>query len=257
ALVPGWILAEQQALLLRATRVVVEVEATPVQLRAVLRTLKLFQLLFEVEPLNDKEGGALGARFTIDGPMALFSSSVRYGMKLALLLPKLMACRVYRVHADIQLKKGNTPAPFSIVGKHAVDDDDVVEALPPTVATLLTELPDKLAGTSLEGAKVELCSEVLAVAGVGACVPDLVVTPKRSKKKLYVEVLGFWSRDAVFKRIALVQASAKTMSIVFCMSERLRVSEEALQSEHASLLGFKGTLSAKKVAERLQALHGA
>ncbi len=255
-LLPIWERAEQQALLLRAAKVVIEVEARPGELRALLRTMKLFQLLFEVEPLTDKEGEPVGVRLVVDGPMSLFSSSLRYGMKLALLLPKVLACRVHRLQAEVVLKKGNAPARYSLSGKHSADvssDDDTT--LSPTVKALLDDLPGKLAGVLL-GAKVELSSDVLAVAGVGACVPDLVITLKKGKRRLYVEVLGFWSRDAVFKRIELVKAAPTRMPVLFCISDRLRVSEDALQSEHAALLTFKGTLSAKKVAERLQELAG-
>ena len=153
------------------------------------------------------------------------------------------------------LKKGGTAARFMIVGKHLGDAVAVDDDLSPTVKALLDDLPSKLSGPLL-GAKVEVSSEVLAVPGVGACVPDLVITPKRKKTKIYVEVMGFWSRDAVFKRIELVQAAGARVPVLFCVSERLRVSEAALQSEHGALLTFKGTLSAKKVAERLQQLIG-
>lgn len=247
-----WERAEQQALLLRASKVVIEVDARPAELRALLRTMKLFQLLFEVEPVDGVEGGA---RLIVDGPMSLFSSSLRYGMKLAMLLPKVLACRAYKLSADVVLKKGGTAARFLIVGKHLGEDVADDGDLSPTVKSLLDDLPGKLAGALL-GAKVEVSSEVLAVPGVGACVPDLVITAKRGKKKVYVEVLGFWSRDAVFKRIELVKAAGARVPVLFCVSERLRVSEEALQSEHGALLTFKGTLSAKKVADRLAELVG-
>lgn len=247
-----WERAEQQALLLRASKVVIEVDARPAELRALLRTMKLFQLLFEVENVDGVEGGA---RLIVDGPMSLFSSSLRYGMKLAMLLPKVLACRSYKLSADVVLKKGGTAARFLIVGKHLGEDAVTDDDLSPTVKSLLDDLPAKLSGALL-GAKVEVSSEVLAVPGVGACVPDLVITAKRGKKKVYVEVLGFWSRDAVFKRIELVKAAGARVPVLFCISERLRVSEEALQSEHGALLTFKGTLSAKKVADRLSELIG-
>lgn len=249
SLLPVWEQAEQQALLLRATSVVIDVDARPAELRALLRTMKLFQLLFEIEPLKD------GVRFVVDGPMSMFSQSLRYGQKLALLLPKVQACKVHRVRAEVQLKKGGSTAPFEIAGKRptegSVDDTD----LSPLVQQLLSELPDKLSGV-LAGGRVEVCNDVVAVPGVGACVPDLVVIEKKTKRRLYIEVLGFWSRDAVFKRIALVTASTSAVPLLLCVSDRLRVSEAALDSDHGALLTFKGALSAKKVAERLAQLAG-
>ena len=116
---------------------------------------------------------------------------------------------------------------------------------------LLGELPTALA-VLLPGATVTESSELVAVPGVAACVPDLVVTTTTGRR-CFVEVLGFWSRDAVWKRVALAEAGLQT-PVVFCVSDRLRVSEAALDSEHGALVAFKGTLSAKKVAERVAAL---
>ena len=103
-LVARWELAEVQALLLRTERVTIDVDARPTELRALLRAMKLHQLLFEVEASTGGEAGvgAGGVRFVIDGPVSLFSQSLRYGLKLALLVPKIMACRVYRLQAEVQ-----------------------------------------------------------------------------------------------------------------------------------------------------------
>lgn len=269
-LVARWELAEVQALLLRAERITIDVDARPAELRALLRSMKLFQLLFEVEPSTAGEGGLGGVRFVIDGPVSLFSQSLRYGLKLALLVPKIVACRVYRLQADVQTKKGVVAARFVLagrgptVGDPGVDggvDDDVT----PLVAGLLKGLPEHLTGP-LQGATVALSNEVLSVPGVGACVPDVVVTAKDGRR-VFVEVLGFWSRDAVWRRVALVERGLP-VPVVLCVSERLRVSEAALDDANAAsgngsgagsggaLVTFKGTLSAKKVADRMVAVLG-
>jgi predicted nuclease of restriction endonuclease-like RecB superfamily len=271
-LVARWELAEVQALLLRAERITIDVDARPAELRALLRSMKLFQLLFEVEASTGGEGGAAGGtgvRFVIDGPVSLFSQSLRYGLKLALLVPKIVACRVYRLQADVQTKKGVVAARFVLAGRgpavgNTVDDNgvsNVDDDVPPLVAGLLKGLPEHLTGP-LQGAKVALSNEVLSVPGVGACVPDVVVTATDGRR-VFVEVLGFWSRDAVWRRVALVERGLP-VPVVLCVSERLRVSEAALDDANAgsgagsggALVTFKGTLSAKKVADRMVALLG-
>jgi predicted nuclease of restriction endonuclease-like RecB superfamily len=246
-LVRRWDLAEVQALLLRALAVRIDVEASPVEVRALLRALKLQQLLFEPVP-TEGDGLAL----VVDGPAALFSQSLRYGLKLALLVPRVMACRTWRLEAMVQLKKGGASARFTLAGKGRVDDATAV-APAPLVQGLLDELPAAITAL-LPGAKVAENHALLAVPGVAACVPDVVVTAPDGRR-CFVEVLGFWSRDAVWKRVALAQAGLSTPA-VFCVSERLRVSEAALDADDASLLAFKGSLSAKKVAERVARLLG-
>jgi predicted nuclease of restriction endonuclease-like RecB superfamily len=125
-LVRRWDLAEVQALLLRALAVRIDVEASPVEVRALLRALKLQQLLFEPVP-TEGDGLAL----VVDGPAALFSQSLRYGLKLALLVPRVMACRTWRLEAMVQLKKGGASARFTLAGKGRVDDATAVGAGPP------------------------------------------------------------------------------------------------------------------------------
>ncbi len=246
-LVRRWDLAEVQALLLRALAVRVDVEARPVEVRALLRALKLQQLLFEPVP-TEGEGLAL----VIDGPAALFSQSLRYGLKLAVLAPHVMACRTWRLEAMVQLKKGAAPARFAMAGRGSVTDATAAVSSP-LVQGLLDELPAALT-TLLPGATVAENHALLAVPGVAACVPDVVVTAADGRR-CFVEVLGFWSRDAVWKRVALAQAGLSTPA-VFCVSERLRVSEAALDADDASLLAFKGSLSPKKVAERVARVLG-
>ncbi len=266
-LVDDWRRLEIQALLLRATQVTLDVDATSVQLRRLLRALKLHQLLFFAVPtapasalrIEAHEGAPV--RLVIDGPMGLFSSSTRYGLKLAMLLPHVMACQSFRLQARVQLRKGRATESFVITGKSTGDDVDA-EPLPPLVEGLLHDLPALLPGWVVSPAQA-----LLPLAGEGALVPDVVVT-HADGRQAFVEVLGFWSRDAVWRRVEWAQKGLLPAPVVFCFSERLRVSEAALASDGAdvdvaswataaALVGFKGSLSARKVAERLLLLLGA
>ncbi len=250
ALLPVWAQAELAAVLLRARQVVIDVDATPTQLRRLLGALKLHQLLFAAEPASPDDVGEGGVRLVVEGPMALFSASTRYGLKLALLLPHVLACRRHRLSATVALRKGRAPEPFVIAGRGVGNDDPV--ALPPLVQGLLDELPALLAG-DLPGFVVRAAGEVVAVGGGGAFVPDVVVE-HADGARAYVEVLGFWSREAVWRRVEWVERGVLPAPSVFCVSERLRVSEAALPDDPGgALVAFKGALSAKKVAAALTA----
>ena len=94
---------------------------------------------------------------------------------------------------------------------------------------------------------------LLSVSGYGLCVPDLVFTKGAGGPKVYLEILGFWSREAVWRRIELVNAGLKD-HVIFAVSRRLRVSEKALDADVPSeLYVYKGTMNAKAIAERLDA----
>jgi uncharacterized protein len=71
---------------------------------------------------------------------------------------------------------------------------------------------------------------------------------------VFLEVMGYWSRDAVWRRVELVEKGMGA-KVVFAVSSRLRVSEAVLE-EHpsAALYVYKGSLSAKGVLDRLERL---
>jgi predicted nuclease of restriction endonuclease-like RecB superfamily len=96
--------------------------------------------------------------------------------------------------------------------------------------------------------------------GGGVLVPDLELAPIRPPKKnakasrVLVEILGFWSRDAVFRRIEAAERGLGER-VLFVVSSRLRVSEALLDDvESASLYVYKGKINAQALlrhAERL------
>ena len=100
---------------------------------------------------------------------------------------------------------------------------------------------------------VEIAHALLELPGVGLCVPDLVFTHRDDGQRVYFEVLGYWSREAVWRRVDLVNAGLP-QPIVFAVSSRLRVSEEVLDGElPGQLYVYKGAISARAVEERLDA----
>ncbi len=243
-LVDRYRIGELQAVLLRATRLVADLLASPAELRAVLRAAKLHQLLFDVDGL---EGGV---RLTIEGPMGLFQQSTRYGMKLAMLLPAIIACRKHRIEATVRIRKGGG-VEKAIIGGNGPGHPSAQDAsfgLGEVARTLLDELDDaRTKGTSPWTARAAI--DVLTLPGAGALVPDLQLENVNTGEVVYIEVLGFWSRAAVWKRVELVEKGLP-FRVVFCASERLRVSEEALGDDATgALVTFKGSLKVSKVLD--------
>ncbi|HXN30758.1 MAG TPA: DUF790 family protein, partial [Polyangiaceae bacterium] len=99
-------------------------------------------------------------------------------------------------------------------------------------------------------------TDVLDLPGVGLSVPDLVFDRRSGaeRERIYLEVMGYWSRAAVWKRVELVQAGLAER-ILFAVSSRLRVSEDVLDGElPGALYVYKQTMSARTIAERLEQL---
>ncbi|HKO51410.1 MAG TPA: DUF790 family protein [Polyangiaceae bacterium] len=234
--------AEVQAVLLCSVRVVADVLcATPDQYRTLFQKLKFRQLLFQ---MSARAGG--GYRIEIDGPYSLFESVTKYGLELALLLPALEACDSVQLVADLRWGKKRDQLSFSLALTQARSID---ESPPRDEVQALIE-----AFAENEGWRAELAQEVLDLPGIGLCVPDLCFTNLATGELVLCEVLGFWNRAAVWRRIELVEQGLAS-KIVFVVSARLRVSEEVLDgADSAALYVYKGAINAKALQRKLDQL---
>ncbi|CAN5818130.1 hypothetical protein BH09MYX1_BH09MYX1_11930 [soil metagenome] len=239
-LVTDYVEALPQAVLLRAARIAVDVRpANPASLRALLRKLKFLRLLFALAPAED------GHRLIVEGPLSMFDGGARYGLKLAMLLPALRACGAFDLAAEVRWGKEHALCTFRVRSTEsptAFEDSP----LPDEVQALLDAV-----NAQGEGWRATRAETIVDLPGLGVVVPDLLLTKK--KKKVFVEVLGFWSREAVWRRVELAEAGLRE-KMIFVASERLRVSEEVLASEHACLYVYKGVIGARGLLERAERL---
>jgi predicted nuclease of restriction endonuclease-like RecB superfamily len=242
ALVEAFVMGQAQALLLRAERVVARIASTsPGAVRALFRALKFHRLLFTA--IRDGDAYVLG----IDGPMSLFESGAKYGPRLAMALPSLQEAGPLELEAVVRWGKERERLVFHMKSSagHATD---VEPPLPDEVEALR----DALAKGD-HGLRVRRSDAILSLPGIGTCVPDLELKDGKGRV-VYVEVLGFWSRDAVWKRIELAEKGLGAR-VVYCVGARLRVSEDVLpESLPAALYVYKGTMSARAVVERAKTL---
>jgi predicted nuclease of restriction endonuclease-like RecB superfamily len=244
ALVSGYQAAQVQAVLLRAVKVTALLRGTPAAFRLLFRRLKFLRLLHRIERLPDRKRGLpAGYLIEIDGPFALFESVTRYGLQLALAFPAIAACEEWALDAEVRWGREAKPLHFRLGGVGA--GGDLEAALPDEVAALLEQLRQTKGPW-----KAKVSDAVLELPGVGMCVPDLELS--RAGKTVYVEVMGFWSRDAVWKRIELVKGGLPHR-LVFAVSKHLRVSEEVLDdATSAALYVYSRTMNAKAVLERVE-----
>jgi predicted nuclease of restriction endonuclease-like RecB superfamily len=251
ALSPASLVAEYEsgqvkALLLKAVSVVADVRcANPDGYRSLFQKLKFRKLLFQLAPLP---GG--GYRVTIDGPFSLFEAVTKYGLELALTLPALEACDVLELTAKVLWGKNRSPMRFEYRHVTSRGGRDSKSELRDDVRGLLEEF--SVLDTEWSCSPAE---EILELPGVGLCVPDLAFRRGRRGEPVYLELLGYWSRDAVFRRLELVQKGL-SRKIIFAASSKLRVSEAVFEGEHAALYVFRGRPSARAIERRLAELSG-
>jgi predicted nuclease of restriction endonuclease-like RecB superfamily len=254
ALVAAYEASGAQAVLLRAVEVRVRItHASPAAFRALFRKLKFLRLLHRIEPLpgRGRAGEAEGAGYDviIDGPFSLFESVTKYGLQLALAFPAIAACGRWALEADVRWGKERRPLRFTLRGDdgEAAGADADEGAVPPEVAEVLEEL------RKLETPwRARPATAIVDLPGAGVCVPDLELTHVDTGRSVYVEVLGFWSRDAVWRRIELAERGLP-VPIVFAVSKHLRVSEAALPAElPAALYVYARAINARALLERAE-----
>jgi predicted nuclease of restriction endonuclease-like RecB superfamily len=241
-------LAQHQAVLLRAVCLRARVFCSGAAgYRTLFRKLKFHRLLYTIEKLERNAGYAID----IDGPFSLFEQTTKYGLRLALSLPALMACDTWDVTADLRWGKDRRPLRYHLRGGATAPASESEPDLPDEVAALLADLHRQESPWQASPS-----GTILDLPGIGACVPDLEFLHRETGRRVYLEVLGFWSRAAVWKRVEMVEAGLPH-PIVFAVSKHLRVSEEVLGSDTpAALYIYARTMNARAVLERVEAVAG-
>lgn len=267
-LVEAWELGQAQAVLLTAVRITCEVwSASAGLVRAFFAKLKFHKLLFSIEPIEEaaSDGGdGDGWRVIIDGPYSMFDAVTKYGLKLALALPALRSLERWSLVADIKWGKTREPLVFRLSSEASGDGAKKGAAkrarpspppldVEPHLGDDVRELLDAI--NALRGPwRARPATVLLDVPGEGICVPDLELSRKGERGPIYVEVLGYWSRDAVFRRVELAERGLGAR-VVFAVSSRLRVSAEVLgDAVPAALYVYKGKMSPRAVLDHASRL---
>lgn len=233
-----------QAVLLKATRVTVHVHAeVATSYRRLFRRLKFLGLLHVIYPGTDG-----GYRIEIDGPFSMFQSVTKYGLKLALMVPALEECGQWQLDAEVIWGKEKQRLAFHMEGKgQGTSDTDGDEPRLADETARLLERFQKLATPW----KASPATAILNLQGVGLCIPDLQFVHLETGEVAYLEVMGFWSRDAVWKRVELVRAGLPHQ-IIFAVSKSLRVSEQVLTEDlPGALYVYKNVMNPERIESLL------
>jgi predicted nuclease of restriction endonuclease-like RecB superfamily len=245
ALVERYEHAQVQAVLLRAVRLVADLDCPPTVARTLFHRLKFHRLLHRIE-LRDPNG----YRLVIDGPYSVLGAVTKYGLELALMVPALRAADRAEIEAEVRWGTRARPVTF----RHSLSGNRAHAGAAPSLNPEAQGLLEAFASLDTPW-RAAAAGTVLELPGVGLVVPDLAFSHPDLEAPIFLEVLGYWSRAAVWRRVELVEAGFPHR-LLFAVSSRLRVSEEVLDgSESAALYVFKGTLSARAVERKLDQLR--
>jgi predicted nuclease of restriction endonuclease-like RecB superfamily len=213
-------------------------------------------LLHRIEPLSPA-----GYRLDIDGPMSMFGATTKYGLQLSLSLPALLACGQLKLKAELRWGKRREKLSFELASGAAAATDATAG-----VRTEVTELLEALMATKSPW-QAQLSEELIDLSSHGGAVlvPDIELRmcpgPMTERggqapdDRVLIELLGYWSRDAVFRRIEAAERGLGR-KVLFVVSSRLRVSEELLDGvESASLYVYKGKINVHALLRKVESLR--
>ncbi len=217
--------------------------------RLVFHYVKLLGLIYNLEPT------ARGYRLRLDGPLSLFGSTRKYGLRLAKLIPGLLLTGSWQLHASVSWKgreavlelDSNAPGLAShYKGPADAGEGDVQEAF----AKAWDRAKDK------DGWELEPGAGILPIPQLKtALVPDFALRNAATGEKAHLEILGFWSERHLVERVALLrEAAQRGHRVLIAAPESLGASPETLSSAtRGDIIPFKTRLDAKSVLAALRA----
>jgi predicted nuclease of restriction endonuclease-like RecB superfamily len=211
---------------------------TPQRYRQMLRLIKFYRLMCEVEPVAE---GVY--RLRLDGPLSLFQSTQKYGLQLALFLPALLLCKDFELQAELRWGPKRTPKKFRLSAKdglvsHYTDSGTYV---PPELAMFVEMFRKKVKDWDIVAE-----TEILPL-GNTFWVPDYQLIHKATGQVVYLDVLGFWRRGSAHQHLERLRQHAPA-PFVLAVSDQLHVEEGEVEGLPAGLYRFRQMPLAEEVA---------
>ncbi|WP_352430932.1 DUF790 family protein [Pyrinomonas sp.] len=245
-LIDRYNLAQAQALLYRCVEMKLEIEPQePTPYRELFNAIKAYRLIHRIS--GDARRGYV---VTLDGPVSLFHRSQKYGIQMAAFLPALLACRGWRMRAEIETKAGERAFYELDASQH--------QLRPPQaeLSTLNDELTAKLASDWERKARTWRLVPTTELIQVGETIfaPDFLLLDS-SGQRVYLEVLGFWTPRALRARLDEYQRCG-FRRFVIALSEELRGSRDQPPTFPPNVVSCKTTLDARRIEEAATVVAG-
>lgn len=244
-LVERYNLALAQAVLLRAMKLRVTIErADPPRLRQLIRHVKFHGLMTAAR----RDGDVVVLE--LDGPLSIFSATPRYGVKMAGFLPALLLCEAWSLEAEVQLGHARQRRTF------VLDPSAGLRSRARDAGAWLPELVEAFERRFAEVAPDWEIDRAVPLLNLGGevVVPDFRFVHKKSRFEASLEVLGYWRRGAVDRRLAALREHGAPR-LVLALDPGLKVGEEKLRGLEGPVVSFRDVPDARKVRKALEDLR--
>ena len=249
ALLHRYNLALAQAVLYQAVSLEITLrEEDPNLLRYLFQSLKFHRLMHRIWRETDGSW-----RLHVDGPVSLFSQSRKYGLQMSTFLPSLVLMGGWEMEAALKWKKTKKPhlmrlssedglvSHYRAKGQWISDEERMFESRFAKATKTAKKNGDGLAWTlERRGTLIELGEgEVL--------IPDYVLGHE-SGEKVFVEVVGFWRRTYLARRLEYLERK-KDVPLILVVSQRLGAERKKVEQAHPFVVFYKGVIVLDEVLQ--------
>jgi predicted nuclease of restriction endonuclease-like RecB superfamily len=236
-------LSQIQGVFYKASQLVLNAHRNvPGEYKLLFRYLKLFQLMAYIEGDADH-----GFTISVDGPASLFTSSTRYGLAIAKLIPALLHVTKWSLSATLQTRDFYTND--LKIGRFSLNSEcGLVSHYPPgkPYDSMLEEsFASKWDGLK-SGWVLEREVNLIPIPG-SVMIPDfrLVHTDGRV---FILEIIGYWRPEYLQKKFYQIKR-ANCDNLILAISERLNLEKAGVKLDNvpARIVWFKEKLLPKSV----------
>jgi predicted nuclease of restriction endonuclease-like RecB superfamily len=229
-LVQRYNVALAQAVLLRATRVVIEIRGEkPQRYRALFRQIKFRRLICEIQRFKPN-----GFRLLLDGPLSLFSATQKYGLQLALVLPALLPCRDFDLQAELRWGPERKPKRFTLCSEDglAADHADSGSYVPSELSMFADLFRKRVTGWDIED------EPSLIALDDGLWIPDFRLVHRVTGQSVLLDILGYWRRSSAERLLDRLRKGL-TEPFILAVSDQLHIGDEELEELPALIHRFR------------------
>nr|MDO8132764.1 DUF790 family protein [Candidatus Njordarchaeum guaymaensis] len=250
ALIRYYNLGLTQTLLFKAVSVEFTVRGGNYQ--KIFGNIKRLGLMYFVEAV-----GAESYRITVEGPMALMKMTEKYGTSIAKLIPIILGSEYWKIKADILRRREGFPRVYGFELNSKEVEGQLEEVRESNVErnhfdSYVEEKFWKDFSAMESGWTIKREPEPLILIGGTVMIPDFSF--EKDGVKVYLEVVGFWTKEYLEKKIQkLRQLSLSNM--IIAVDKKLG-SQRKLSGLLGDIIIFERTVPLKPIVERLKRIEG-
>ncbi|MCZ2201539.1 DUF790 family protein [Cylindrospermopsis raciborskii] len=236
-------LSQVQGIFYKATQLILNAHRnSPREYKLLFRYLKLFQLMAYIEG-----DGNHGFTITIDGPTSLFTSSTRYGLSIAKMIPALLHVTKWSLSTTLQIKDPYTQewktSRFTLNSECGLISH--YRQGKPYDSMLDHSFADKWDAMKT-GWFLEREVDLIPIPG-SVIIPDFRFVHPDGRSFL-LEIVGYWQPEYLKKKFAQVK-KANCHNLILAISEKLNLEKSRVKFDNVpgKIIWFKEKLLPKPI----------